>query len=321
MPDVEPLRFPSREGRPSQQDQADLQAVCSGRRRTCALLNSPSPSVNSAIYHIQEMKMTVENWCQQSGKYQPQIDQDKHQYSKALRFQSRDSDTESVTSTELFVEGIAISARESCPLSPLLKKINDVLGEVVYLIERLEADRQYAEEALYKEKRRKRFLEDKVDSISLWKQQEHSFVVQKEHEACIRDITELKWQLKLEREKLDQTQEKLSHTEVLNQRLHEDISFAKKQVPVVKENLDLQRGIISQINAAQAEADEVCSKTQSDLRLLQMELKKMELDANNEKTSLEHALLMMKNDLDNRLEDLKALKMLKEGICGEIKDT
>lgn len=68
---------------------------------------------------------------------------------------------------------------ESCPLSPLLKKINDVLGEVVYLIERLEADRQYAEEALRKEKRRKRFLESQVDRISLWKQQEHSFVVQK----------------------------------------------------------------------------------------------------------------------------------------------
>lgn len=68
---------------------------------------------------------------------------------------------------------------ESCPLSPLLKKINDVLGEVVYLIERLEADRQYAEEGLHKEKRRKRFLENKVDCISLWKQQEHSFVVQK----------------------------------------------------------------------------------------------------------------------------------------------
>lgn len=68
---------------------------------------------------------------------------------------------------------------ESCPLSPLLKKINDVLGEVVCLIERLEADRQYAEEALHKEKRRKILLESKVDSIALWKQQEHSFVVQK----------------------------------------------------------------------------------------------------------------------------------------------
>ena len=47
------------------------------------------------------------------------------------------------------------------------------------LIERLEADRQYAEEAVHKEKRRKRLLESEVDSISLWKKQEHSLVVQK----------------------------------------------------------------------------------------------------------------------------------------------
>ncbi|XP_054452577.1 coiled-coil domain-containing protein 178 isoform X2 [Anoplopoma fimbria] len=320
MPDVEPLRFPSREGRPSQQDQADLQAVCSGRRRTCALLNSPSPCVNNVIYHIQELKMTVENWCQQSGKYQPQINHDKHQYSKTLRFQSRDSDTESVTSTELFVEGIAISARESCPLSPLLKKINDVLGEVVYLIERLEADRQYAEEALHKEKRRKIFLENKVDSISLWKQQEHSFVVQKEHEACIRDITELKWHVQLEGEKLDQAQENLSHTEVLNQSLQEDINFAKKQIPIVKENLDFQRGLINQINNAQAEADEVYSKTQSRLNLVEKEIKKMELDTKKEKKSLDDVLLVTKNQLANKLEDLNQLKMIEEGLWAEIKD-
>lgn len=78
-----------------------------------------------------------------------------------------------------------------------------------------------------------------------------------EHEACIRDIAELKWQLKREREKLDQAQERLSHTEILNQCLHEDISFAKKQVPIVKENLGTQRGIINQINTAQAEV--ICS--------------------------------------------------------------
>lgn len=74
-----------------------------------------------------------------------------------------------------------------------------------------------------------------------------------EHEACIRDITELKWQIKVEREKLDQAQEKLSHTEALNQRLHEDINFAKKQIPIIRENMDLQRSIIDQINASQAE--------------------------------------------------------------------
>lgn len=74
-----------------------------------------------------------------------------------------------------------------------------------------------------------------------------------EHEACIRDVTELKWQLKLQKEKLDQAQEKLSHTEVLNQRLHEDINFAKRQIVIVKENLAIQRDIIDQINSAKAE--------------------------------------------------------------------
>ncbi|AWP03968.1 putative coiled-coil domain-containing protein 178 isoform 4 [Scophthalmus maximus] len=300
------------------QDQADLQVVCSGRRRTCALLNSPSPCVNKAIHHMQELKMTVENWCQQSGKYQPPADQNKHQYSKTSRFQPRHSDTESVTSTELFVEGVAISTRGNCPLSPLLKKINDVLREVVCLIERLEADRQFADEALHKEKRRKRFLENKVNSISLWKQQEHSFVVKKEHEACNREISGLKWQLKLEKEKLDQAQGKLSNAEVLNLHLQEDINFAKKQIPIVKENLGLQRTIIDRINTAQAEADEVHAKTQSDLLMVQKELKKMQLDANNEKIALDHELLAKKNQLANRVEELNQLTMLEKSICAEI---
>ncbi|XP_069014140.1 coiled-coil domain-containing protein 178 [Embiotoca jacksoni] len=321
MPDFEPLRFPSREGRPGQQDQADLQAVCTGRRRTCALLNSPSPCANTAIYHLQEMKMMVENWCQQSGKYSSQIDQDKQQYTKTLRLQSRDSDSESVMSTDLYIEGIAISATESCPLSPLLKKINDVLVEVVCLIERLEADRQDAEEALHTEKRRKIFLESKVDSISLWRQKEHAFVVQREHEACIRDITELKWQQKLERDKVHQVKEKMFHTELLNRRLQEDINFSKKQIPVVTENLEIQRGIIKQINTAQAEADELCSKIQSELTLVQTELNKMELETNSEKTSMDHELLTLKRQLPVRLEDLNLLKLADEELCTEMQYT
>ncbi|CAB1448520.1 unnamed protein product [Pleuronectes platessa] len=239
------------------------------------------------------------------------------------RFQRRDSGTESMMSTELFVEGVAIMARvfrplESSPLSPLLKNINDVLGEVVGLIERLEADRQSTEEALHKEKRRKRFLESKVERVSLGKQQEHSSVVQKEHEACNRDISELKWQLKLEKEKLDKLQEKLSDTEVLNRHLHEDINFAQKQTPIVKENLDLQRTAINQINAAQAKADEVDSKTQSDLLMVQEEFKKMEREANNEKISLDHMVLTMETQLANTLEDLNQMMTLEKSLCAEI---
>ncbi|KAM8850712.1 coiled-coil domain-containing protein 178 isoform 4-T4 [Spinachia spinachia] len=301
----------------SSTNQANFHAVCTGRRRTCCLLNSPLPCVNNAIYHMQELKVTVENWCQQSVKYQHV----KHQHSKTLRFQSGDSDAESVTSAELFVEGIAISAREeSCPLPPLLKKVTDVLGEVVYLIERLEADRQYAEEALGKEKRKKTFLENKVDSITIWKQREHAFVVQREHEACIRDIAELKWQLRREREKLDQAQEKLSLTEVWNQNLHEDINFARKQIPIVGENLDLQRGLVDQINSAQAEADEVCSKAQSDLLLVEKEKQQMQLDSNDEMTRMDSELLVIKNKLDGTLVESNRLNLIEEGQLARIQD-
>lgn len=64
-------------------------------------------------------------------------------------------------------------------MSPLRKETTDVLVEVVYLIERLEADRQDAEEALQSEKKRRRTLGRKMYSISLWKQQEFPVAVQK----------------------------------------------------------------------------------------------------------------------------------------------
>ncbi len=41
-----------------------------------------------------------------------------------------------------------------------------IIEGVVNVIERLEADRQYVVEALHKERKRKRFLENEVDSIS-----------------------------------------------------------------------------------------------------------------------------------------------------------
>ncbi|CAB1317368.1 unnamed protein product, partial [Coregonus sp. 'balchen'] len=46
--------------------QADLQAVCPSRRRSCALVNTPSLCVNKAVCHIQELKKQLENWCQQA---------------------------------------------------------------------------------------------------------------------------------------------------------------------------------------------------------------------------------------------------------------
>lgn len=82
----------------------------------------------------------------------------------------------------------------------------------------------------------------------------------REHEACIRDLSELRRQLALGGDKLDQAREKLAQAKVLNQRLHQETGSAKAQIAMVKASLELQRGIISGIKVAQAEVRRVASQ-------------------------------------------------------------
>ncbi|XP_010883949.2 coiled-coil domain-containing protein 178 isoform X2 [Esox lucius] len=319
MPEIE-LRFPSREGAPSLQDQEDLRAVCPSRRRSCALVNTPSPCVNKAVCHIQELKKRLENWCQQSGNVKHQVSHEKHPKNTTIRFHSNESES-SMMSTELYIEGIGLSAREEGLLSPLRKETTDVLVEVVYLIERLEADRQDAEEALQTEKRRRRALAGKIDSISVWKQQEFPVAVQKEHEACTRDIRELEWHLKLRRDKLHQVKDKVTKMEVLNQRLKEDIDFVKTNGPLVKEKLQLERDCMDQINMAQHEAHETFSKTLTELKSCQEEMRKKELKADEEREWMFHELKGIKNQLNERLTALQELRGQWGDYCVEARET
>lgn len=54
----------------------------------------------------------------------------------------------------------------------------DILMDAAYLIDRLEADRQEAKEALLKEKQTRETLKKKMDSLALWRMQEFPVVVQ-----------------------------------------------------------------------------------------------------------------------------------------------
>ncbi|CAB1326386.1 unnamed protein product, partial [Coregonus sp. 'balchen'] len=301
----------------------DLQAVCPSRRRSCALVNTPSPCVNKAVCHIQELKRKVENWCQQSGNVQRQMSHEKQKNSKTFRLNSSEY-VSSMMPTELYIEGIGLSARgerEGDLLSPLRKETTDVLVEVVYLIERLEADRQDAEEALQSEKKRRRTLGRKMYSISLWKQQEFPVAVQKEHEACTRDISELKWHLKLGRDKLHQVKDRMIKTEVLNQRLNEDIDFIKKNGPLVKEKLQLESDFMIQINTAQHEALETFSKTFSELKSCQEEMRKEELKADEDRGLMFNELKGIRNLLNDRLTEFQQLIDYWDGYCITVRET
>ncbi|KAM6948712.1 coiled-coil domain-containing protein 178 [Aplochiton taeniatus] len=258
----------------------ELQAVCASRRRSCALVNTPSPCVNKAVCHIQELKRKLENWCQQQN----------------------------------------VHAVESGPWSPLKKETTDVLMEVVHLVERLETDRQDAKEVLQTETEKRRTLEKKVDSIMLWKQMEFPVAVQKEHEACARDISELKWHLKLRGEKLIQVKDKYNQAEVLNKRLHEDITFVEKHGPLVKEKLQLESRVMNQIQMAQEEAHNTFAKTTNDLNRTEEEVKKLRLQIKVEEGMMAHELKTIRNQLNERLAELKELQAIWDRSCKKMQD-
>ncbi|KAF6730242.1 Coiled-coil domain-containing protein 178 [Oryzias melastigma] len=226
----------------------------------------------------------MESWCQQSGE--DETNQNKVLHGKTLE-----------------------------------QKVNGVLAEALHLTERLEADRQNAEKALLQEKEKSRFLKNKFASISTWRQKEHSSDVQKENDTCRKDIKQLKSQLRLERKKLNQTQEKLSRATVLNQHLQEDLSFVQKQILIVTEDLEHQNDLIDQLKTTQAQADDVCSETRHDLLQAQEKLKVARVDADKEKLLMECELLPMRKRTEERLEELKQLKTAEKNLISEIKDT
>ncbi|KAM9427220.1 uncharacterized protein ACWYII_018926 [Salvelinus alpinus] len=147
-------------------DQADLQAVCPSRRRSCALVNTPSLCANKAVCHIQELKRQLENWCQQSGNVQHQMSHEKQQNSKTFRFHSRESKS-SIMPTELYIEDIGLSARTE-----------------------RKADRQDAEEALQTEKKRRQQKMEET-KLSLLHKRMHRAVVKYFRQRSLYSLAEL----------------------------------------------------------------------------------------------------------------------------------
>ncbi|XP_041962522.1 coiled-coil domain-containing protein 178 isoform X3 [Alosa sapidissima] len=325
MPDVELLKYPSREGASSLQDQEDRQTVCPSRRRSCALVNTPSPCVNKAVCHIQELKGKLESWLQLvkhvlNGHITHLRSEGKHLNNNMLGLTSGDGKEDDLPK-ELCIEGIGLLGDPSNGMNTLRKEAMDILMEVAYLIDRLEADRQEAKEALLKEKQTRERLRKKMDSLTLWRQQEFPVVIQNEHEACMRDIRELNWHLIRKKGKLEQVKDKVTHTQVLHLRLNEDIDFVKKHGPLVKEKLVMETDIMNKIRAAQIEADESFAKATKNLLNFECELKKEEDDFQMQKKEFVQELAKLQLHRKEQQEKYEELKSLWVGLSEKVKNT
>ncbi|XP_046704562.1 coiled-coil domain-containing protein 178 isoform X1 [Silurus meridionalis] len=299
MPDIEVLKRPSREGRDDLQDRGERQSVFSNK--TCELANTARPCVGKAMYHIEELTDKLDHWAQEVATKHHYISDRKNKTNSTLRVESTH------LQTELCVEGVGIyyENETSCPF---WKGTGGVLLEVVSLIRRLESDRQEAKEALQEERHKAQRLKGKQDSLSLWKQQQFPVAVQLEYEACSRDITELRWHLKINNGRMQQVRGMLKQAERKNRQLLENIDFVKKQVPLVKEKLCLENRNTKQIESARSEVSEVLRKLTHELSKSQQELENDELQMNNERDSMTQALKNIRTQLKEQITELQQLK-------------
>ncbi|XP_052451374.1 coiled-coil domain-containing protein 178 [Carassius gibelio] len=299
MPDIKLLKFPSSEGA-FLQEQGEM--VSSSRRRSCALVNTPAPCVNKAVSHIQELKSKLESWGQQGDNAQHET---AHENNHSIIWKCVSADGKN---KELCIEGMGLYAQDSGVLPSLWTEPTDVLMEVMSLIERLELDRRDAEKALKEEKEKAKKLSEKLDSLCLWKEKEFPLAMQREREACSTDIAELTWQLKIRRDQLLQVRDRLTHTEVLNRRLKEDIDFMRKHGPLVHQRLQLESEIMKQIQTAQSEVSETFSNISQKLQSLQEEFQNEEFRADLRKGEMNKGMETIRNHLSDKQSELQQLQ-------------
>ncbi|KAG1944329.1 hypothetical protein F2P79_014703 [Pimephales promelas] len=303
MPDIKLLKFPSSEE--ALPEQGKLQTVCSSRRRSCALVNTPTPCVNKAVCHIQELQTKLENWGQQGDNAQHET---AHENNHSIIWKCVSTESKNVQgSTKLHIEGMGLCVQDSEVLTSLWMEAAEVLMEVMSLIERLELDRRDAEKAIQEEKEKAKKLLEKLESLRVWKQNKFSVVMQKEREAGSTDIAELTWQLKMRRDQLPQVRDRLTNTEVLNRRLKEDIDFMRKHGPLVNERLQLETEIMKQIRTEQSEASETFSNISHKLKSLQQDLKNEEFKADIKNEEMNKEIETIRNQLSDKLSDLRHL--------------
>nr|CAB3228302.1 coiled-coil domain-containing protein 178-like [Phallusia mammillata] len=247
------------------------------KRRSCEMVTTPSPCVKKALFHLERIKHYLQETCIKDGDQESEvgtlshsilkpIGQEKAQ-KKQLRFltpvieYSPNSEQDEATSEKsLSVQGSGYVSDDSQAIaqkSMFKKQISsfEVFNQVAELLQRLEDDRIATLKALEIERNRFKNLSWKIDMMSQRRIVQLPMAVQKEHDACAFDISELQWHVSYTERQLERSKERVTAAQVLNDSLNEDINFVKKHCPLVEEKLTMEKEAMKKIRTTQKATD------------------------------------------------------------------
>nr|XP_009861454.2 coiled-coil domain-containing protein 178-like isoform X1 [Ciona intestinalis] len=297
------------------------------KRRSCELVSTPTPCINKALFHLERLKGLVktggakEQQVPQSILKQDNEDVRPTGTRKQIRFLTPSSfPPPGDQNVELSVQGLggkSPSETSEPPEGDMMKQIqlkpHQVFTQVAELITRLEADRLATESALEHERERVKKLVSRLDDLSQRRMIELPAAVQKEHEACACDISELQWHVSYTTRQLERSKERVHAAQLLNASLKEDINFVKKHCPLVEEKLLIEKESMKEIKSMQRDTDDELAEAR--IKLDQAEQKyqeateKAERERQKAKENLEAVrsqLKMLKTDLHHSEAMFKA---------------
>ena len=219
---------------------------------------------------------------------------------KELRFVNNDDDdSDVITSNALEIKGKGtelIIQQNKQPVEDL--KVGGILEEILILIGRLEFDRRRTELLLLRERDICEKLKQKLEKMSLRRAIELPLRVQREHEACITDITELNWHISFNTKAERKLIHKIENEDVLHSQLKDDLIRLKKNMPLLDEKIESELYIFKEISRAQYDVEDLLSHALENLANTQERFDESMTKANKEREAI-------KADLDDARRHLK----------------
>jgi hypothetical protein len=177
-------------------------------------------------------------------------------------------------------------------------RVGGILEEILILIARLEFDRRRTELQLYRERDLCKKLKDRLEKMSLRRATELPSRVQREHEACINDITELNWQISFNSKAERKLIHKIEVEELLNSQLKDELDKLRSNLPLLAEKIANESEIVTEISTAQRNVEDLLKKAKDKLADTQDRYQASLVKANKEREQMKDELNDSKRQLN-----------------------
>ncbi|XP_036730191.1 coiled-coil domain-containing protein 178 [Balaenoptera musculus] len=279
------------------------------RRKSCALVNIPAPCVNKMISHIEDVESKIQEHLKQ---FETSLEEwSRTSFTKELK--------EDLSVATPVKQVIPEELRdEKCP--ELKQEMETLLSEAIQLIKSLETDRAEAEEALKQQKSRKKRISVQIDSWSVWKRQEIPLAVQKEHEAYLRDIVELRWHLEDKTHRLKRLEEEKEKLEEANAKLQADIDYMIKHRPLLLAKRDQELVALKEYYQKKFEVMELYKQVHGECEEAVENLEKVKFKAKQNKIDMEKDIRDDEISIEAYKKEIDKLNSLFNFYCTSIQD-